>query len=162
MQAAAGSLITEMKVWRFRLLKGTEVPLRWDAVQWRPTGTYHPLFIWKGAQVFFRKITCQSSVGFILGLFGTTTPPKFILSHVSYILCPQPALPFAPQCLLSHLSLATEVDFFHSLLAHLFTRYVCFTFHAAAVFEFQLDTFWLFCWILVEWNASKCGEGREK
>lgn len=65
--------------------RGVEVPLRLDASHRGPTGMYHSLFIWRVPRVFFRKITCRSSAGLMLGLFGTATPPKFILSHISFI-----------------------------------------------------------------------------
>lgn len=98
--SCSGSLITEMKVWCFRCVEGGRGSSQMTCCAVGTTGTQHLLFIWKKFFFFFRKITCWSFVGCILGLFGTTTPAKFILSHISDIPHSQP-----PLCLAYHLSL---------------------------------------------------------
>lgn len=53
------------------------------------------------SEEFLESSSGKSFVGYLLmlGLVGTTAPPKFILSHISFIPHPQPPLFFAPQCL---------------------------------------------------------------
>lgn len=94
----------------------------------------------------------------MLGLFGTTTPPKFILSHISshisYIPHSQP-----PLCLAYHLSLAPRwISFTTSwhtcLLVKMFALRL--VLQLSLNFNEMLLDFFGGGVFLVEWNVSKC------
>lgn len=143
-------------------MKGAEVPLRLDAAHMGPTGMYEELLM---------SSSGKSLVGHLLmlGLIGTTTPPKFIVSHISFIPRPLPPRLFAPQCLHTDTTgVLYRGGFFHNPVADLLfiCQGICFTFtcykHESAMalnFNEALLAFW---GISVQWNASKWGESKEK
>lgn len=128
-------------------------------MQWGPLARSTSYLSEKSFFFFFfsRKITCRSSVGCILGLFGTTTPAKFILSHISDIPHSQP-----PLCLAYHLSLLLRwISFTTSwhtcLLVKMFALRLVLQL-SLNFNEMLLDFFFLRGGgvFLVEWNVSKC------
>lgn len=160
-QAAAGSLITEMKVQCFRCVEGGQ---RFLLMRCCAVGTH-----WHVPLPFYLKSCSSFLQENHLSLFCGLHIRPLWHNHSSKVYSfscflhprPQPALPFPPQCLLYHLSLVPRwISFTTSWHTCLLIK--MFALLAAAVYEFQLDTFGFSGGILVEWNVSKCGEGREK